>query len=478
MSMFIGRKRELELLNGLTQKRSASLVVINGRRRIGKSRLIEEFGKKFKTFTFSGVPPTSETTKQSEIDVFAKQMSHVLGLPEFRFTDWWDVFCFLEDYVKTGKILVVFDEISWIGSKDPDFLGKIKNFWDMKLKRNDKLIFIMCGSVSAWIERNILRSTGFVGRVSLRMTLGELSLKECNEFFEPQGKHLSAFEKFKILSITGGIPKYLEEIRPALTAEQNIKNLCFISEGYLVNEFDKIFADVFLARSDFYRKALEVLVNGGLSPKDICQKIGFELNNNTSDYFEELTQAGFIKRDYTWHLKTKTASKLSHYRLKDNYVRFYLKYILPNMNKIQEGAFDEKILSELPGWSTIMGLQFENLVLNNRKKIWELLDISPDEIVWDNPFFQNKTTITSGCQIDYLIQTKHSNLYVCEIKFSLHEVKPDIIEEVEKKITSLQMPKRFSCRPILIHVNGVHEDVIDQQYFSKIIDFGELLNAS
>ncbi|MDF3047561.1 MAG: Archaeal ATPase family protein [Candidatus Midichloriaceae bacterium] len=475
MGKFVGRKRELQLLDGLTHKKSASLVVVNGRRRIGKSRLIEEFGKKFKSYTFSGIPPTPETTKQSQIDVFMTQMSNNFGSPKVQFTDWWDVFCFLAEYVKRGKILIVFDEISWIGSKDPDFLGKIKNLWDLKLKQNNKLILVLCGSISAWIERNILRSTGFVGRISLHIPLGELSLSECNEFFG--NKYISAFEKFKILSVTGGVPKYLEEIRLELTAEENIKNTCFINEGYLTNEFEKIFCDAFLARSDFYEKALKAVVSCSMEPKKLCQAVGYELNNATSDYLEELTQAGFIQRDYTWHLKSQTASKLSHYRLKDNYARFYLKYILPNINKIRSGSFDDKTLSGFPGWNSIMGLQFENLVLNNRKKIWELLKISPNEIVWDNPFFQRKTTKQPGCQIDYLIQTKYNNLYLCEIKFSLSEIKADIIKEVEKKISLLQRPKGYSCRPILINVNGVHEGLLDQDYFAHIINFNELLKT-
>jgi len=475
MSQFIGRKRELEILQGLTQKKTASLVVIKGRRRIGKSRLIQEFGNKFKTYTFSGIPPTSETTKESQINEFVRQMKENFNLPNMNFSDWGDIFWFLADKVKNGRKIIVFDEISWIGSKDPDFLGKLKNTWDLHLKKNDKLMLILCGSVSAWIERNILKSTGFVGRISSTITLGELALDECNEFWGPQGKHVSAYEKFKILSVTGGIPKYLEEIRPELTAEQNIKNLCFIKEGYLFNEFDQIVSDIFLTRSDFYQKTLESLVNRYMEANKICQEIGYDLNNATSDYFEELVQAGFINRDYTWHLKTSKASKLSHYRLKDNYIRFYLKYILPHKNKINEGAFNDKSLSALPGWGAMMGLQFENLVLNNRKRIWETLQITPDEIVWDNPYFQNKTSRQHGCQIDYLIQTKYSNLYVCEIKFSLSQVRRDIVLEVEEKIKNLLRPKGFSCRPVLIHVNGVHEEVIDQAYFSQIVDFRDLL---
>ncbi|MEI8321445.1 MAG: ATP-binding protein [Alphaproteobacteria bacterium] len=476
MAKFIGRKRELEILQGLLLKQTASLVVIKGRRRIGKSRLIKEFGENNKPYyIFSGIPPTIHTTKQSQIAEFVRQMREHFHSPNIQFNDWGDVFHFLADKVKKGKTIVVFDEISWIGSKDLDFLGKLKNAWDLHFKENDKLILILCGSVSAWIERNILSSTGFVGRISSTLTLKELSLDECNKFFGSKGKLISSYEKFKILCVTGGIPKYLEEIRPELTAEQNIKNLCFAKEGFLFNEFDQMFSDLFISQSSFYKKSLEFLVNGNLGGNQLCKTIKFEQNNTTSDYLGELAQAGFISRDYTWNLTTHTEAKLSHYRLKDNYTRFYLKYILPNKNRISEGSFESKALSSLPNWNTVMGLQFENLALNNRKRIWELLQISSDEIMWDNPFFQNKTSKQPGCQIDYLIHTKFSNLYICEIKFSQAEIKKDIIDEMEQKIRNLQRPKGFSCRPILIHINGVHEEVRDLDYFFHIIDFSDFL---
>ena len=122
-----------------------------------------------------------------------------------------------------------------------------------------------------------------------------------------------------------------------------------------------------------------------------------------------------------------------------------------------------------------MGLQFENLVLNNRKIIKEIIGIQDHEVVYDNPFFQHKTKLQKGCQIDYLIQTKFNTLYVCEIKFSKKPVVFDVIKEVEEKIQRLQTPKYFTCRPVLIHVNGVEEKVQEVGYFSKIIDFSECL---
>ena len=123
----------------------------------------------------------------------------------------------------------------------------------------------------------------------------------------------------------------------------------------------------------------------------------------------------------------------------------------------------------------MMGLQFENLVLNNGLLICKLLRISPEEIVIANPYFQRATARKKGCQIDYLIQTRFGGLYVCEVKFQQSCVGTEVIDEVKEKIDHLQMPRGFSCRPVLIHVNGVSEQVADCGFFARIIDFSELL---
>lgn len=476
MGQFIGRKRELEILEGQLKKRVASFVVLRGRRRIGKSRLIEEFSKSYKTYTFIGIPPTKESTRLSQIEEFVRQLKRQFFLPSVEFNDWGDVFWFLAQQLPKGRVILVFDEITWMGSKDPDFLGKLKTAWDMHFKKNDKLMMILCGSVSAWIDKNILYSTGFVGRISTVLTLGELSLKESNEFFGNQGNNISNYEKLKLLAVTGGVPRYLEEIRPEISAEQNLKQICFSPEGFLFNEFDQIFSDAFLSKTNIYFKALEALVDHSLQPISLAEKIQVPLNNVLLEYLNELATAGFLARDYTWGIKSGKHSKLSCFRLKDNYSRFYLKYILGNRHKIELGAFDNKALSSLPGWSSIMGFQFENLVLNNRERIWDILKLSSDEIVWDNPFFQKKTSKQEGCQIDYLIQTKFNTLYVCEIKFSAKEIKMDVIQEVQNKISLLKIPKGFSCRPVLIYVNELNEKIVEADYFATVIDFGELLN--
>ena len=124
-----------------------------------------------------------------------------------------------------------------------------------------------------------------------------------------------------------------------------------------------------------------------------------------------------------------------------------------------------------------MGLQFENLVLNNRTLIHQSLNIKPEDIISENPFYQHRTARYRGCQIDYMIQTKFGTLYICEIKFSKNHIDSSVIGEVQQKISSLKYPKGYSCRPVLIHVNGVSDSIVDEDYFAAIIDMSKFLES-
>ena len=278
-----------------------------------------------------------------------------------------------------------------------------------------------------------------------------------------------------MLAVTGGIPKYLEEINPKQSAEENIKNMCFVKGAILVEEFEQIFSDIFLRESEFYKKIVKILCDGSKEQNEICRVLNAKRYGRIPEYLWELELAGFIKRDHTWNIKTGNDSELSRYRLCDNYLRFYIKYIEKNLSKINRDSFMLKSLISLSEWYSMMGFQFENLVLNNRKEIYHILNISPDEVICDNPFFQRKTNRYPGCQIDYMIQTKFGTLYICEIKFSKDVIGSSVIQEVKRKIESIKYPKGFSCRPVLIHVNGVSSDVLDSDYFSNIVDMNELL---
>ena len=481
MSVFIGREDELAQLKRLAKKRSASLVVIRGRRRVGKSRLVREVAHQLgmTLYTFSGLPPEPELDPSVMEELQRLEFSRTLQRhfhEEKQHEDWSDAFYDLSKHTTKGKVLILLDEITWMAQGATAFLGKLKNAWDNEFSKNPQLILVLCGSVSTWIKTNIINSTGFYGRISLKFNLKPLPLYACKAFWGAQSHLMSAREKLKILAVTGGIPKYLEEINPQLTAEENIKNLCFMESGILFNDFYHIFSSMLEKKSDYYRKIVMILSVSKVEQTELLNKLGVENSSNVIEYIEELVDAGFIERHYTWNIKQDKPSKLSQYRLSDNYIRFYLKYIYPNSQKISDKIFHFKSLYSLPGWPSIIALQVENLVINNRNEIIQKIGLSADDIIHAGPYFQRTTKNIAGCQIDLLIQTRINVLYVCEIKFSKNSLREDIAEEVQKKIDALVFPKGFSICPVLIHAGEVHDKLLEKNYFTHIVDLAELMN--
>ncbi len=472
---FFGRDSELAKLNTLLDRYTTSLVIVKGRRRIGKSRLIGEFGSQHTYYELTGLWPTKKTTAQSQRDEFSRQLAEQTGLPNVTANDWGDLFHLLSDKIKDGRTILLLDEISWMGSKDTDFSGKLKIAWDLYFQKNPQLILVLCSSVSTWIDENIIGSSNFMGRPTMYIDLDELPLEICAQFWRNHSLNVSSYEKLKLLAVTGGVPRYLELINPKQTAEENIQNLLFSEDGVLVHEFKFIFSDIFGKRSKIYKDIMSTLAGGSADQKTIADRSGRTLAGDISNYLNDLMEAGFVARDYTWSIKSGEISKLSHYRLKDNYLRFYLKYVEPNLAKIEKSLFANQSLTALPNWDGIMGLQFENLVLNNAHLVKQALGLPNNVIIFDNPFFQRKTNRQPGCQIDYLIQTKHNTIYICEIKFSRHPIGSSIIDEVKQKIERIHFPKNFSYRAVLIHVNGVTQEVISGDYFAKIVDFSDFL---
>lgn len=473
---FIGRESELQALKDLFKRKTASLVVIKGRRRIGKTRLIEEFAEKKPFLRFVGLAPNEGVTAQTQRDEFARLLHQQTGLPEINTTDWAKLFALLGEKVKNNRHIILFDEITWMAHEDPTFLSKLKNIWELSFQKNPKLILILCGSISAWIEKNILSSTGYLGRITKKITLRELPINQCNQLLKSLEFHRSPYEKFLYLSLTGGIPWYIELVNPSYSAADNIKSLCFEPDGILVDEHKYIFHDLFGNRSVVYEKITRFLATRSAEYGDIVEGIQYASSGLLSDYIDELIEAGYVTRSYSWDIKTGKERKISIYRLSDNYLRFYYKYIQPKLNIIRKGQYDQISLTTLPSWNAIIGFQFESLVCNNRKIILQKLRLSPEDVVSDGIYYQRATKNLAGCQIDYLIQTRVNTLFVCEVKFSIHELKISVIQEVKDKIKKLAVPKNFVCIPVLIQVNGVSDEVNDADYFFEIIDFSRFLD--
>ena len=475
-TIFIGREAELERLESLYSRNLARIAVLKGRRRVGKSRLVREFVKRAgspRFWSFMGIAPEGNVSAQDQRNEFARQLSIMLNTPTMTFNDWGDAFEYLGHYIKPGDV-ILFDEISWMGSKDPKFIPKLKVWWD---KQDKHMLLVFCGSVSTWIEENILNSTSFFGRISLILNLEPLSILKSTDFLRKIGVQMSSYDMYRILAIVGGIPWYLEQLDPKITACENIKRLAFAKGGLLVTEFDRIFHDLFNGKGSKYKEVLDSLKDGDRSLVEIRKSINFSHSGTLSQMMKHLITAGFVVKQPQWSFKTTKPLKQSLYRISDPYMRFYFKVIAPNLEDILSGKFDQMPISALPGIDIHIGLQLESLLLQNHNLLLQKLGISPIDVVRSGPYRQNKTTSQQGCQIDYLIHTKTNTLFICEFKFKSHEIKSDIISEMQDKVARLKVPKGFAKAPVLFNVSGVSSKVGLSPYFYRVFDIRDFLES-
>lgn len=337
--MFIGRNQELRELHNAFRKNQSLLMVMTGRRRIGKSTLIEEFGKSIPYFfEFQGLHPKEGPTKQSQLLHFSNKLKIYFKRPQMKFESWLEAFSELQALLPKKPCLLFLDEISWMSTGSASFSGELKDAWDTLFKKHPHLMVAVAGSVSSWIEDNILNSSNFLGRVSLQIHLEELPLTVQKNFWKQRKDLVSNYDFFKTVCVFGGIPRYLEAIDPTESPEENIHRLCFRKSGFMVYEFEKIFSDIFSRRGPIYRKIVSQLIDGPLTLTELAKKMKVEKSGSLSAYLDDLIKSGFLSEDTVYDIQGRQ-TKFVRFRIKDNYLRFALKYIEPNKKKILDGSY-------------------------------------------------------------------------------------------------------------------------------------------
>lgn len=474
---FIGRKVELETLARLWRKSSPSFVVCSGRRRIGKSTLIEEFAARSgcRFIEIEGLAPDKRMTDGRQRDHFLERLADIAGVPPIKAESWPKAFDALLQIVKSvpGKTVVFLDEISWMGGYEPGFAAFLKNAWDTGFSKCDGLVFVVCGSVSAWISENILKSKGFVGRVSLDIRVGELPLSDCAAFWGQRISRVSTSDVLDLLSVTGGVPKYLQEIDPALGAADNIRELCFLPGGYLFKDFDILFTDVFSRTADEKRAVLEYLVDAPRSIEEIAAATGAIRNGHLSELLSQLREAGFVSCDEGLNPATGKPLRSVRYRICDNYVRFYLKCVAPRAAAIRKGLFKLSSLEMLPGWNSILGLQFEALVANHLQEFMPKLGVGNALVTSVAPFARAATKSRPGVQIDLLVQTRKS---VCVVEIKRRDrIDESVEEEVQRKVELLSLPRGVSVRTALVYEGSLSPAIVENGYFDFLVPVSSVI---
>lgn len=340
---FFGREEDLQRLGALWKRAQAALVTCRGRRRIGKSTLVRQFADRSGALLLrlEGLAPQGRMTNADQLAAFGRQLAEQTGASPEIPENWFDAFRLLDRAIPAGgRTVVLLDEVSWMGRHDPNFAGELKYAWDNRFHGRQNLIVVVCGSVSAWIDENILSNTGFVGRISLDLIVRELPLRDCARFWGKALARVSPREVLDVLAVTGGVPRYLEELDPSLSADDNIGRMCFSPNGYLFRDFNDVFTSVFGANAPVKRKILEALAETELGGVELAARLGIARNGRLSSVMDELEMAGFVSKNAGMNPSTGKRSRQDRYRLKDNYARFYLKYIAPCREQVLGGTFE------------------------------------------------------------------------------------------------------------------------------------------
>ncbi len=473
--MFFGREEELEALEALWRKPVSSLVTCRGRRRIGKSTLIAEFAARSRArfIEIAGEEPTPKPTNETQLRAFSKQLAEQSSWTGGKIGDWFDAFRFLDQELDDRKTVVLLDEVSWMGGRDPDFPGELKTAWDRRFKKHRRLVLVVCGSVSTWIEENILNNTGFVGRASLNLDVGELPLRDCVKFWGEKASRTAPREILDILSVTGGVPRYLEDVDPGLSAAENIRRLCFLPKAPLRDDCSKIFHSVFGPEAETKKAILEALADGPLGVSELADRLGRERNGYLCRHLGQLTIAGFVAEDAGRNPETGRPLRLTRFRLRDNYTRFFFKCIRPNGPVIDSGAFSPLSPEAIPGWDSILGLQFENLVIGNLSALLPLLGMKGVLLSSAAPYRQKAGRRKAGCQIDLLLQAGRT-VCVVEIK-RRRQIGREIEDEVAAKIAALRLPRGITVRAALVYDGELAPSVEARGFFDALVPASRLL---
>jgi len=329
--MFVGREKELLSLEKLYNEDIFQMVVIYGRRRIGKTTLISEFISNKPAIFFTA----QEVNDSLNLARFSKMVFRFFDMPESigGFSNWIDAFDFLASRAKERRFILAFDEFPYAASANRSLKSIMQIAIDHTFK-NTGIFMILCGSHVGFMENEVLGyKSPLFGRRTAQIKL------DAFDYFDA-GKMVSAFsneDKLKIYSCIGGTPHYLAQIKPVESFEENIKRLFFDASGYLYNEPTMLLQQE-LREPAMYNSIVSAIAGGATRLNEISTKTG-EDSPKVSKYLHTLLNLQIVRKIYPFGENQKNSRK-GIYRIADNCYDFWYRFVFPNMPEIESGSGD------------------------------------------------------------------------------------------------------------------------------------------
>lgn len=414
INQLIGRTKEVQKLKEVFDSERPELLALVGRRRVGKTFLIKQTYGDYLDFELTGLQHAKKS-EQIQNFIFAFRTyfpdESIESIPK----SWLEAFYMLskalERKAKQDKMVVFLDELPWLGTKRSGFITGLGWFWN-SWAINQNIVIVICGSAASWmIEKVINDKGGLHNRITELLFLYPFNLGDTESFLKSRNVQLSRYQITQLYLTMGGIPMYLDQVKPGLSAIQNIQAICFQRSGYLRNEFERLFSSLF-DNSENHIAVIRALASRrmGMIRQDIIDKTKFSNGGMLSSILDELHQSGFIEIYNGFGKKNRH----SLYRLTDPYSLFYLTFIEPLGSNVKA---DFTKLSDLPNYKSWSGYAFENICLTHIDQIRKALGIS-GIFTKVSTFYAKPLDGMPGAQIDLIIDRSDHSINICEMKFS------------------------------------------------------------
>lgn len=409
----IGRRRETQELLRAYESEHSEFVALYGRRRVGKTFLVNEvFNYRF-SFHTAGIENGS---KREQLQAFREALKRQGHSACPRLMTWIGAFAELETLLESlpkGKKIVFLDELPWFDTACSGFLGAFELFWNAWATSRKDILLIICGSATTWILQKILRARGGLhNRVTVQLPIVPFTLRECEEYADYKRLGFNRRQVLECYMALGGVAYYWSLLREGLSAAQNFDRLFFDDSDEMRNEFERLFASLFkMERRHVEIVRLLGMKKVSMTRGEIVRMLGERSNGDISTCLDELVDCGFLRR----YNPIGRVKKGALYQLIDNFVLFYFQFLAHR--KGNDPQYWTHHFND-PALNVWRGLSFERVCLWHVPQIKKALGISgigADVYSWRGESDEDMV------QIDMLIDRADNTVSVCEMKYAAEE---------------------------------------------------------
>lgn len=450
MEHFVDREQEMRFLESEYDRKGSSLIIIYGRRRVGKTELISEFMKNKNSLYFLATEENETQNRNAFKDMVSEFCDNDL-LKNAKVDNWDTIFRTLLSKTSDKKMILAIDEFQYLGMSNTAFPSVMQKMWDTYLK-NANIMLILCGSLISMMESQTLNySSPLYGRRTGQMRLKQIPFSFYHEFF-PQKDYRSLIEYY---SVTGGVPKYIElfyESKDIYTAiDQNILS----RQSFLYDEPNFLLQKE-VSEAGTYFSIIKAIAAGNHKLSKIAGSLEIKQTGLTR-YLKTLTDLDIVEREIPITEQNPLKSKKGLYKIKDNYILFWFKFIYPNLGFIESGNKDivmEKIKDNLV--DKHISYVYEDICI---EKIWGLtaenkLNFTFDKVGrwWNN-----------NAEIDIVaIDSNGTDILFGECKYRNSKVGSDVLNELENKAAEVDWNKgKRKEHYILFSISGFTDELTE-----------------